>query len=324
MFEKDLTKPIILEQHEALLRRLPENYIKKEEIQRKRDILNAGYKGEQKINYFLSLLPTKRYHIFHDIRLPIGKSFFQIDTILLSPTTNFLIEGKNLAGTLLFEKNQLIQGIKEETNTYSNPLAQVNRHKILLRYWFEKYGLPTVPFEHFVCISNSAATIKIPPGYTEAEKRVVKAENLLKKMDEYEKYYKKAVIDDKSINKMKKLFLNKHTPNRVELLAKYEIEQSNIITGVQCPKCLHIGMEYERGHWKCPICRETSKDAHISAIHDYFMIVKPTLNHAELRNFLHLPTARATTYQLSLLHISATGKTKDKIYHQPSDYDFSH
>lgn len=316
MFEKVLTKPMILEQHEALLRRLPENHMKREEIQKKRDILNAGYKGEEKINYFLSLLPPKRYHIFHDLRLPIGKSFFQIDTILLSPTTNFLIEGKNYAGTLLFEKNQLLQEVREEKNTFSNPLGQVNRHKVLLKYWFEKYGLPWVPFEHFACISNSAATIKISQRYTEAEKRVVKAENLLKKMDEYEKYYKKPVIDEKLISKMKKLFLNKHTPNRADLLAKYAIERGDIISGVQCPKCQHIGMDYVQGHWTCPKCGGKSRDAHIPAIHDYFKIVKPTVNNAELRDFLHLPTARATTYQLSLLHISSTGTTKNKIYHQ--------
>lgn len=317
MFEKDLTKPIILEQHEALLRRLPENHIKRQEIAKKRDILSAGYRGEERINYYLSLFPTKSYHIFHDIRLPIGKSHFQIDTILLSTKSNFIIEGKNFAGSLLFQKNQLIQEIRDETHTYQNPITQVNRHKILLKYLFEKNRLPWLPFEQFVCISNPKATIVTEPRYVEAEKRVLKAENLVKRIDEHEKMYRKDTIDEKNINKLKRYLLTKHVPNRVDILANYAIANKEVVTGVQCPYCNRIGMEYEYGHWRCPTCHSVSKVAHHAAVQDFFMIFKPTVTNTELKEFLHLPSARAATYQLSLLNISSTGTTKDKMYHQP-------
>ncbi len=317
MIEKDLTKPIILQQHDAALRRLPKNHKKREEIEHTRDTLNAGYKGEQRIQYYLSLLPEKRYHIFHDIRLPIGKSFFQIDALLLSPKANFIIEGKNYAGSLLLEKNQLTQEINGKNNIYQNPLTQVNRHKILLKYMFEKYELPWPVFEHLVCISNTSAAITISPSYHEAEKRVCKADNLLKKIDEYEKFYKKDQIDEKSIHKIKRFLLKKHTPNQINILEKYDIDKNEIISGVQCPKCDLIGMNYQHGHWICPFCHAISKNAHIQAIHDYFLLIKTSVNNAELREFLHLPSTRIATYHLSHLHLSSTGTTKGRVYHQP-------
>ncbi|MGG5252229.1 nuclease-related domain-containing protein [Neobacillus sp. SM06] len=317
MIEKDLTKPIILLQHEAALRRLPANHRKREEIEHKRDTLNAGYKGEQRIQYFLSLLPEKRYHIFHDIRLPIGNSFFQIDALLLSPNANFIIEGKNNAGSLFLDKNQLAQEINSEHTIYQNPLTQVNRHKLLLNYLFEKYELPWPVFEHLVCISNQSATITISPGYHEAEKRVCKADNLLKKIDEYEKFYKKDQLDEKSIHKIKRFLLKKHTPNQINFLEKYDLGKSEILTGVQCPKCDRIGMNYQHGHWICPFCHTVSKNTHIQAIEDYFLLIKTSGNNAELREFLRLPSARIATYHLSQLHLSSTGTTKGKVYHQP-------
>ncbi|HEY2419799.1 MAG TPA: nuclease-related domain-containing protein, partial [Neobacillus sp.] len=77
------------------------------EIEEKIRILNSGYQGEKTLNYFLGLIPEKKYHIFHGLRLPIGKYYFQIDAILLSPKLIILLEAKNNSGTLTIEKHQM-------------------------------------------------------------------------------------------------------------------------------------------------------------------------------------------------------------------------
>lgn len=316
MFDKGLTKPIILDQHEAILRRLPENHHKRSDIDKKTENLMAGYNGEKTINYFLGLLPPNNYHIFHDLRLPAGDSYFQIDALLLSPKFVLIIEGKNFSGTLFFEKNQLTQEKNEMKKTYQNPLSQATRHKILLSNWFEKYQISLIPIEHLVCISNTSTTINISPGYMEAEKRVCKAVALLKKIDEFEKMYKKDILDQKNIGKIKRLLLNKNTLNRMDILKTYEIEKKEILTGVQCPKCLFIPMQYKRGSWECSSCHTTSKDAYLQAICDYFLIIKTSFTNGEIREFLHLPSTRVATYLISLQNLPSTGSTKGKVYFQ--------
>ncbi len=317
MFDLDLTKPIILQQHEALLERLSPDHPKWAEIDRKKGALNAGYNGEKTLNYFLGLLPAKNYHIFHGLRLPIGKSFFQIDAYLLSPKLSFTIESKYYADNLLIEKHQLTQTTKDTKNIYQNPLTQVNRHKILLKYLFEKHQIPFPPIEHLACFTHSSSIINISPGYIEAEKRVCKAAALIKIIDGYEKFYKKDIIDQKTILKIKRLLLSKHAPNRTDILKTYDISKQEIEPGVQCPICKHSPMLYQRGRWGCTNCGCISADAHLKAIQDFFLIHKTFITNAELREFLQLSSPRTATYLMSHLDLPFTGTTKGRVYHSP-------
>jgi hypothetical protein len=317
LIEKELTKPLDLQQHEALLKRFPKDHPKTPEIVAKKDKLQSGYSGEKTIDYFLSLLPSKNYHIFHNIRLPAEKGFFEIDKYIISPKCSFITEGKNYAGTLFLERNQLTQEVNDVKKVYENPLAQVNRHKILLKYWFEKFQLPVTPSEHLVCFSNTSSTININHGYTEAEKRVCKAVDLIRKINEIEQYYKKDIIDQKSIAKIKKIILAKHTPRRMDILKTYGSGSCDVIPGVQCTICNFIPMQYKFGCWECPNCHFRSRDAHIQAINDYFLIFKPSITNSELREFLQLPSSRAATNLFAHLQLPHTGTTKDRVYYQP-------
>lgn len=317
MNEKNLTMSVILQQHEALKKRLIENHPAEQEIEEKLKILHSGFRGEKNLKYFLSLIPEKNYFIFHNLRLPHGNSHFEIDALLISFKTIIIIDVKNFAGSILIEKYQLTQEVNDTKKIYPNPLTQANRHRILLRYFFEKNNIPLIPDEYLVCIGSSTTITQIAPGYADAEKRVFKAENLLIKIQEIEKLYKKEVLDPKVYSKLKKLLLNQDTPLRIEILNKYGIHKNEIKTGVQCPTCFHIPMTYKGRNWECPVCKSTSKDAHISAINDYFLLIHPSLTNSELRHFLHLPTSRSATYLLSFLNLPHTDTRKGRIYHSP-------
>ena len=97
LFEKNLTKSLVFQQHEVTFPgESPEDHpvVRSSEVQKRKEKLKAGYNGEKTINYFLGLLPAKNYHIFHNIRLPITKSLFEIDAYLLSPKTSFISKEK--------------------------------------------------------------------------------------------------------------------------------------------------------------------------------------------------------------------------------------
>lgn len=318
MFDKELSEPLTLLEIQALKRRIPINHERMKEIENKLRILNSGYQGEKTVYYFLSLIPEKKYHIFHGLRLPIGKSYFQIDFLLLSAKLIIILDAKNNSGTLTIEKHQMSQEYHDVKENYQNPVAQVNRHKILLKYFFEKYQIPEIPIENLVVFSKPTSKVIIAPGYVEAEKKICKAFDLLKKLEEVEKYYNKERMDKKTIGKIKRLLLSKHTPLRSNPLKTFGIKESEILTGVQCPIpiCSFNPMNYKRQKWDCPQCQHVSKDAHFQAINDYFLLIKPYITNPELREFLHLPSSRSSTYLLSILNLPHTGTKRARIYYQ--------
>lgn len=317
MFDKDLTQPLILEQHEALNRRLAYNHPSRPEVEERLTSLRSGFRGEKTLNYYLSLLPPKKFRIFHDLRLPNGTTFFQIDAFLLSERMGFIIDNKNYAGILTLDKFQLTQEFKDNKKIYQNPISQTHRHIILLRNLLDQNQIPIVPIENLVCFSNPTSIVNVIQGYPEAEKRVCKADNLLRKIDEFERYYKKELLDQKAIGKVKRFVLNKNTPFITDILNTYNIGTKEIIPGVQCPICLQIPMHYEIGNWICPSCLAISKDAHLPALQDYFLLINPWITNSELREFLLLPSPRVATYIFSRLNFPFTGNTKGRIYHPP-------
>lgn len=317
MFDKNLTVPIPLLQAEAVERRLRTSNEKIQEVKSKIKILRSGYNGEKEINYQLGQIPDHKYHIFHDLRLPIGEAFFQIDALLLSSKIIIQLEGKNHSGKITIDKNQMIQEAFDTRDIYENPISQANRHKILMKYWLEMYNIPKISIDNLVVFSRSSSEIIITPGYKEAENKVCKSHDLLKKIEEIEIYNKKSWINEHEIIKIRDLFLEKHTPKREDILKLFQIPESDIITGVQCHQCLFAPMIYNRQKWICPSCQFISKDAHLTAIYDYFLIFKPWFTNSEIRHFLCIPSPRAVAYLLSLLNLTRFGHTSDVVYHQP-------
>lgn len=94
------------------------------------------------------------------------------------------------------------------------------------------------------------------------------------------------------------------------------IHKSSILSGVRCPDCSFIPMNYERNKWKCPDCHHILKDAHLAAIEDYFLLIKTSITNSELREYLHLPTRRSSTYVLALLNLPSSGSKRGCVYHQ--------
>jgi hypothetical protein len=314
LFDKDITVPELLLKAEALEGRLPESHDKMQEIKSKIRILKSGYNGEKTIYYHLSQIPQHRYHIFHDIRLPIGDAFFQIDYILLSPKSVILLDGKNHSGKLYLDQNQMIQEYNGSREIYESPISQAERHKILLRYWFDKFQIPSLPIESLVVISKTSTEVIFSPEYRLAMDKVCKANDLLRKIEVYEQKNNKKRINQETMEKLSMLFLKEHSPLKQDILHMFQIITSEIITGVQCPNCSWIPMISIRNTWLCEKCHFISKDAHIKAINDYLLLINPTITNPELRNFLHLPSSRATTYLLSLLNFPYSGTNRGRIY----------
>jgi rubrerythrin len=314
LFDKELEIPINLLKAEALLGRLPEAHPQRQEIDGLVKKLRSGYNGEKVLNYYLGLLPEKRYYIYHGLRLPARNSFFQIDALLLSSKFILIIEGKNHSGKIIIERNQMIQEYGDIKEVYEDPVAQVQRHKLLLRYFLEKYHFTDIPIFYLVALTRTSTELSISPNYHEAVKSVCRAYHLLSKMEELERADLKTTMDDKKNSKIRKLLLKSHVPLSSNLMQQYRISFSELEKGVRCLICGFIPMNYHRNSWHCPHCQAISKEAHLKGINDYFFLIKPEFTNPELREFLLLPSSRSTSYLLSLLNLPYAGIKRARHY----------
>jgi len=108
-------------------------------------ILLAGVKGEENTLETLSLLPDV-YFVICDVTLCVKNKTAQIDYIVVGPTGIFIIECKNLSGSIcgnvndryLYKTKNLSNSSYERKEIY-NPLFQVATHsKLLSELLFEK------------------------------------------------------------------------------------------------------------------------------------------------------------------------------------------
>jgi hypothetical protein len=315
---KDRPIPYIIFQLEALLRRIQKNSPKRPQVENDLNKWWASYRGEQSVDYHLEILSKNDYSILHSLRLNNDKNFFQIDTTLLSTKFHLIIDTKNISGKIHFDKKnrQLIQTKDGEEKSLPDPISQALRHKIQLQKWLKSHGMPILPIEYLVVISNSSTIITADPNYHEVQQYVCKPDNLALKILELEQKYQKTLTQVKMIQKLGQLLIRGHTPLRSDILQNYKINKCDIRTGAQCPKCHEFSMEYKRGSWYCKLCHTKSGDAHLQAIEDYFLLHGPKATNADFREFLHLPSQRKIAYLVEKLHLPTSGTKKGMIYHQ--------
>ncbi|MFT5396752.1 MAG: restriction system protein [Gammaproteobacteria bacterium] len=97
-----------------------------------------GKFGEFLVNAFLKLfLPKSEYHPINNVTFPTHDGTTQTDHIVVSKFSIFVIETKNLKGSIFGSPNQKTwtQKIYKHTNKFQNPLHQNYKHvKVLEDY----------------------------------------------------------------------------------------------------------------------------------------------------------------------------------------------
>ncbi|WP_051302588.1 nuclease-related domain-containing protein [Salibacterium aidingense] len=165
MIKKHRTKPAVLRKLQILQRRLPPAHPKRPAVEKETAKYASGYRGEQALDYHLSFI-NPDYPIFHDLRLFHRSTYFQIDTLLLTPFFILLIEVKNMAGTLIFDADryQMIRRLHGEEEGFLDPRLQVSRHQLQLEQWGRQKGRKLPPILTTVAISFPSTIIIAPPS----------------------------------------------------------------------------------------------------------------------------------------------------------------
>ncbi|MDR7000573.1 nuclease-related domain-containing protein [Neobacillus niacini] len=318
MLVKDRTIPLKILILAAILRRLPLSHAKYQQILDELGRRQAGYEGEQSLDFYYRELPKQKYLIFHDLNLPDGDYNCQIDTLLLTGEFILIIDVKNMAGKLVFDTDneQFIQIKNEEEKGYSYPIAQAERHQKYIKKLLAANHFPPVPVVYLVVISNSYASYVLTGKNSyKIKSKVCKGDVMLKRIHDLECMYATPSLAAKDLRKLSRLFLKMNTPPTGYLLQKFGIQRSDLLTGVQCPYCKYLPLIRKKQKWCCPKCQHYSLDAHIDALRDYFLLVDTKITNREFRRFVHIDSIDLAGRLLRSSNLHFSGTKRNRFYY---------
>lgn len=316
MIKKPCKKSNKLLKLEALSRRLPQHHPKQKYVTSDYRKTLTGHKGELTIGDELQFLPGT-FHIFHDLRLHHdGTRFFQMDLLLLSKNLIVIIEVKNFAGSIYFDRAypQLIRTKDGQEQAYLDPLIQVDVQKSRLIDWLMVHKFPEIPIETLIANANSSTIIKTTPGHTSIFKQITGKETLNSKIKILLNKYPSSLLTQRQFNKLSNMLLQKHTPLNQDILHLYQLSESDLLKGVQCQECLALPMTRVWGNWICYACSSKSKKAHIQTLHDFALLVRPTITNKDVRSFLQIESATIANRILLGMNVEYTGSFKGREY----------
>ncbi|MGM0920409.1 MAG: nuclease-related domain-containing protein [Bacillota bacterium] len=320
MIKKERKIPIIILQYEALLRRIPANHPKRPHILEELAKSKAGFNGEKSLDYQLSSIDQKKYHIFHDLRLSSEDRNFQIDSLIASKNLFIVLEIKNISGTLYFDEkfSQLIRTKNGEETGFLDPFLQVVRQETLLRKLILQHKITCPPIKSFIVISNPSTIIKPTSKMIRNGTKIIHSATLPLELKNLETNHQTPILSDKELKKLSSILMKKNTLLIREILSKFKIKESELIKGVYCTKCLHLPISRFHYSWVCPKCSGTSRKAYIHSLIDYALLVSSEITNKQMREFLQISSDTSALNLLRILNIDHTGETKGRRYHLTS------
>jgi Nuclease-related domain len=316
MIIKDREVPRIILKLQALLRRFPLNHQKVQTLVDELNRRTAGHKGEEALDYPISLLDPKKYLIFHGLRLQIGNHFFQIDTLVISKNFILLIEVKNLAGTIYFDPvfSQLIQIKNEQKSAYPDPQIQLLRQAEHLKKWLKHNGFSSISIFTLVVVSNDKTIIKTSPDNHNLNSSVIHRHLLPTYIKKFEKSAQSEAYDQKEIKKLIRLLKKKHVEAEHSILDRFNISPSEIKRGVFCEVCTYSPLVRKHGSWFCTNCKTKNLNGHVQALMDYCLLFNPLITNEEARKFLNIESRYVVKRLLKSLNLPTTGTKKATTY----------
>lgn len=324
MIVKERNPPRILQQIRALKSRISSHHPQFTEICRNETRRSSGFKGEESLDYFFTDLATEKdYFIFHDLRLSLNNTFFQMCTLIMTRCFLLIIEVKNMAGTLYFDPvfKQLIRTLNGREEGFFDPIAQVERQKMQLTRWMNLHQLPPIPIEFMVVISNPSTIIRTEPGNSAVPQRVAHIHQVPERIQTIRSTYSEEKMTLAEQKRISHYLIKYHTPSDINILKMYQITEADLIAGVHCPSCRAIPMQRTNGTWHCPSCGCKSKNAHVQALHDYFLLICPAITNEEFRKWTYLKSSKTAYELLQKMNLPVSGNNRRRLYHQPIGFD---
>lgn len=210
---------------------------------------HKGYLGEEFIDTFLEKL-DKSWIILNDIRIEVNHSIIQLDSILISNNTIYILEVKNYEGDFYYESDRWYTIAKTEIK---NPLLQLQRSVSLFKIFLSENKI-TVPVEGFLLFVNPyfmlyQAPLDLPIVYPPQLERF------------FSKLMAKPIVKiNPELTKFADKLITQHIIE-THLWSKPQFSYDKLLKGIYCPVCGSIMKSYNttRINIKCKTCDREEK-----------------------------------------------------------------
>ncbi|MCZ2258674.1 nuclease-related domain-containing protein [Sporosarcina sp. G11-34] len=312
MIYKQRTIPGKLQGLKALEKRLSTNHQELKSIQREIYNRRAGFGGEQhfdkKMTEFQPLYP---HAILHGICLKQNGIFFEMDSILITPAFIIIFEAKNIGEKLILSSNptQFIKVSSDGTRKgLTSPVAELERKAFHLIEWLLERKIK-IPIRKVVAFAYSnELTVTDIKGTKIAFAYEIPA------------YLRTLTVDTPILTKIKirnlanEMVRYHEEYNPFPILSTMKITSAEIETGVICPNCSRIGMQWLDQKWTCPPCKYTGKTEHQDAIKDWFMLINSKMTNRQFRYFTKMQDRNIATRLLAKSSLEMRGERRNSYY----------
>ncbi|MEK4564396.1 NERD domain-containing protein [Alkalihalobacillus sp. FSL R5-0424] len=319
---KPRTKPLKLIALESLLRRLPASHPKRSLIKQEINKREIGFRGERAIDYYLdSLSSYQDINIIHDLRLKgVNGRFFQLDTLLLSPTVLIILEVKNLTGSIYLNPltQQLIRTSSSSEEILPYPLLQTQMQKNQLKEWLIYHQWPLFPIFDYVVISDPLTRIVTDSSNQHLMSTMIHSGRLPETIKKHLNKTTSPFLNVQKYHELVSQLIHSNQEVVPKVCEEYKIQTNELQRGLFCTHCSSFSVKRAYGFWKCIQCTKHIDSAPLQALSDYYLLIHPTLTNRDLRHFLNL-TSPQLAYSILKNHCpTSTGTYKDRTYAIPS------
>lgn len=297
----------------SLDNRLPNHHEKKHVVQKNLLIYQAGYNGELEFDAYINEFRADYPHaILHDLYLQHDGAYFQIDSLVITPSSITIIEVKNHKDKTVIKANptQFIRVFQNgDRKPMRNPYTEIDRKIHLLKSWFNTHGIQ-IPIDGLLTFAH---TNELAIEHPSPEMKTIftyEAPAHFRSLPMNEE-----ILDAQAIHNLANIMLADHKDyNPFPLADLYDINPADILPGVICPTCNEIGMNWGREKWNCPSCGRSGKIEHIQAVQDWFMLIKPQMTNREFRYFTQLNNRNVARGLLAKSGLQLIGERKAAHY----------
>ncbi|EMR06561.1 Nuclease-related domain protein [Bhargavaea cecembensis DSE10] len=281
----------------------------KDEIYRQ----EAGYSGELASDQYVqrTRLPGS-VRVLTDLQIELGEGeSVQIDTLILTPRGAWIIESKRYRGMLRYcHSPKRIERVDDDglAIAFPCPILQLETQIRAMEGWLESRGIElpvngTVAFaSHNVWEGLPDAAPIIPvreiPFYLENEFRI-----------------KPDCLDAQQFNQLVRLLeregLHKEwTP----ICKRFGINPNHLKRGFLCPDCDAVLARATERTVHCTGCGHEGLRDYWQLILDWFLLIHPTINNAQLRTFARLTGKQSANRILRMYELDKGGASTRTVY----------
>ena len=308
---KKRSAPSMLASLDAGVRRLSDTHEMMPILSVKYAAVQAGFGGEQELDkVFERYSFSMNYGVFHDMSL-MSSTYFQVDTLLVTPWFAVLFEVKNISGELMVTANppQLIRKSDSgKVSGFKSPLAQLESNCELFQDWLTSRGI-SLPVYGAVVLAYAKQRIDVfdtdvPILFPHA------VPTFIRKLPTGS-----PLLDEKTFSRLLADLSTSHRPYIPSPISSmYKIPKNDFRTGVICPACGRFGMEKYMGGWRCLACGGTSRTAHEQAIRDWFHLFGGEMSNRDCREFLHVNRQQTAHRLLVSMELETSGTKRGRKY----------